>query len=61
MGILVCGILLVALGVFMIVLPKACIKKEAVASEENIRQVRRSGIAEVIFGVILLIIGVLIG
>ena len=57
MLLIICGALLVLLGIFMIVMPKASVKKEVEATPEILRQVRKSGIAELVFGLVILVIG----
>lgn len=61
MALIICGGLLVALGVFMIAMPKASVKKGVEVTPEIIKQVRQSGIVELILGVALLIVGFIFG
>ncbi len=61
MAIIICGVLLVALGVFMIVSPRSSIKKDVEVSPEMLQQVKKSGIMEVVVGAILMIVGFILG
>ena len=61
MALFICGVLLLALGVFMIAVPKASVKKDVIVTPEMIKQVRHSGIAEVILGVALMVAGFVFG
>ena len=61
MGILVCGVSLLILGVLMFALPKLFIKKDVTVGEEHLRQVRNSGIAEMVFGAVLIVVGAFVG
>ena len=60
MGIIICGLLLMAVGLFMIVAPKAALKDEAKNSPEFVEKVKKEGVTALGGGVVITLVGLAI-
>ncbi len=59
MILIILGAVLIALGLFMVICPKQAAKKENRDNPEAVSKVRKSGIIEVVCGILLIIIEII--
>jgi hypothetical protein len=56
---MVMGVALILLGLYMVIYPQGSVKKEVTVEPEVLQQVKRSGISQIIFGLVIAAVGLL--
>ena len=57
---IILGTVLIGLGLFMVLCPKQATKKENRENPEAVNKVKKSGIAEIVCGALLVVLGLVV-